>query len=53
MTKFENELFASCVIKRGVLHGGRIGPIAFVAHINGLNSILNDYDKNDHKWGTN
>ena len=53
MTKFGNELSASCVIKGGVPQGSRIGPIAFVAHINGLNSILNDSDKNDHRSGTN
>ena len=40
MTKFENELSASCVIKERVLQGSRIGPIAFVIHNNGLNSIL-------------
>ena len=42
LTKFENELSASCVIKGGVPQGSRIGPVAFVAHINILNSILND-----------
>ena len=51
--KFENELSASCVIKGGVPQGSRIFPIAFVAHINGLNLVLNDSDKNDHKSGTN
>ena len=53
MTKFENELSASCVIKGGVPQGSRIGPIAFVVHMNRLNSILNDSDKNDHRSGTN
>ena len=53
MTKSGNELSASCVIKGGIPQGSRIGPIAFVSHINGLNSILNDADKNDHRSGTN
>ena len=51
--KFENELSASCVIKGGVPEGSRIFPIAFVAHINVLNLVLNDSDKNDHESGTN
>ena len=48
VNKFENELSASCVIKGGVPQGNRIGPIAFVTHINGLNT-----DENDHRSRTN
>ena len=36
VTRFGNELSTSCMINGGVTQGGRIGPIAFVVHINGL-----------------
>ena len=35
VTRFGNELSTSCIINGGVPQGSRIGPIAFVVHING------------------
>ena len=40
VTRFGNELSTSCMINGGVPQGSRIGPIAFVVHINGLKAVI-------------
>ena len=42
VTRFGNELSTSCIINGGVPQGSRIGPIAFVVHINGLKAVIKD-----------
>ena len=41
---FGNELSTSCIINGGVPQSSRIGPIAFVVHINGLKAVIKDTD---------
>ena len=42
VTRLGNELSTSCIINGGVPQGSRIGPIAFVVHINGLKAVIKD-----------
>ena len=55
VTKFGNELSERDIIHGGVPQGSKIGPVAFIVHLNGLPSLLKqsevsgeDFDGNDN-----
>lgn len=45
MTRFGNKPSTCCTVNGGVLQGNRIGLLAFIVHIKGLQMMIND-DRN-------